>query len=101
MDFVYYFCTSAGHDPNQPVPENTMATALARMQNTVAGNKALETRLQSFMPRWRVLGRAPAHGGAILFEPKRASVPLERMVWLGRELASILEWDGDHKAGAE
>ena len=103
MDFVYYFCTSAGNDSNQPVPEDAMAAALARMRNTVKRNTALENKLNSFMPRWRVLGQAPAQSGDIFFPPQRASVAPAHMARLERELADILEWkrDGGHKAGAK
>lgn len=98
LSFVYYFCTSAGPDPSEPVPEEAMVVARNRMHNTVKGNKTLEIRLEGFTPRWRE-GVPPSQrdtvGVPATTPIAKVTIPPRLRASLEQEMVEILGWGGD------
>lgn len=96
--FVYYFCTSPGPDPEEPVPETAMDAAHAYMLEAVKDNKTLEARLEAFVPRWRV-GLPPSQREAVSVLATapiaKVTIPPRLRATLEKEMVEILEWGDD------
>lgn len=99
-NFVYYFCTSAGQDALEPVPEDPMAEAMGKMMRVVEGNRTLTARLQGFVPHWHQ-ARLSAWNTYTpqVFPTPRISIPPLLMKTLEKSLMEILGFKLEDRNG--